>query len=100
MANLIVCKSCGKEIAKTAKSCPHCGAPNKQTSVLLVVLLGVVIAPIVFGAIFRSNDQKAAPPKPPESASAKAAPLDRIYRTTVQKLNSDYETNEVAADEK
>lgn len=24
------CKSCGQEIAKSAKSCPHCGAKNKK----------------------------------------------------------------------
>ena len=26
MSKLIACKTCGKEIAKSAKSCPHCGA--------------------------------------------------------------------------
>jgi predicted amidophosphoribosyltransferase len=25
------CKTCGKEIAKTAVSCPHCGAKYKNT---------------------------------------------------------------------
>ena len=25
-----VCKTCGGEIAKSAKACPHCGAPHKQ----------------------------------------------------------------------
>lgn len=24
------CKVCGGKIAKTAKACPHCGAPNKK----------------------------------------------------------------------
>lgn len=27
---LISCKSCGEEIAKKAKKCPHCGAKNKK----------------------------------------------------------------------
>lgn len=30
MAKLIQCKSCGEQIAKSAKSCPHCGAKNKK----------------------------------------------------------------------
>jgi len=24
------CKACGEEIAKAAKTCPHCGSKNKQ----------------------------------------------------------------------
>lgn len=31
MANkMITCKACGKEIATSAKNCPHCGAKNKK----------------------------------------------------------------------
>lgn len=30
MPKLIQCKSCGEQIAKSAKSCPHCGAKNKR----------------------------------------------------------------------
>lgn len=30
MPKLIQCKSCGEQIAKSAKSCPHCGAKNKK----------------------------------------------------------------------
>ena len=26
----IKCKTCGGEMAKNAKYCPHCGAPNKK----------------------------------------------------------------------
>jgi len=29
---LIKCYECGAQISKTAKSCPHCGAPKKKTS--------------------------------------------------------------------
>lgn len=28
--NMIECNTCGKEIAKKAKTCPHCGAKNKS----------------------------------------------------------------------
>lgn len=30
MAKMTNCKSCGKEIAASAKTCPHCGAKNKK----------------------------------------------------------------------
>ncbi|WP_236885879.1 zinc-ribbon domain-containing protein [Clostridioides difficile] len=31
MSKMIQCKSCSKEIASNAKSCPNCGAKNKKT---------------------------------------------------------------------
>lgn len=50
MAKMITCKTCGKELADTAKSCPHCGAKNRKPIFkkwwfwLLVVVLVVAIA--------------------------------------------------------
>ena len=43
------CRSCGAEIAKSAVTCPHCGARNKRKHVLLWVVLGV-LALIIIGA--------------------------------------------------
>lgn len=51
MANgkMTTCKTCGAEIAKSAKICPHCGAKNKQPIfkrwwfwVLVIVLLVMI----------------------------------------------------------
>lgn len=46
-SKMIVCKTCGAEIAKSAKSCPHCGAKNKKPVfkrwwfwVIVIALLG------------------------------------------------------------
>ncbi len=44
------CRSCGAEIAKSAVTCPHCGARNKRKHVLLWVVLGVLALIIGFGA--------------------------------------------------
>jgi len=44
---LIQCKECGKEISRSAESCPHCGTPGKRSHPVLVVLL--VLFLIVFG---------------------------------------------------
>lgn len=47
---MINCKVCGKEIAKSAKVCPHCGAKNKKPIYkrIWVWLLGVII---IFGGL-------------------------------------------------
>lgn len=44
------CKICGKEIAKSAKVCPHCGAKNKKPIYkrIWVWILGVII---IFGGL-------------------------------------------------
>lgn len=43
------CKACKNQIAKTAKTCPSCGAPNKKTS-RAVKLAFIMVALAVFGA--------------------------------------------------
>ncbi|MDR1176025.1 MAG: zinc ribbon domain-containing protein [Treponema sp.] len=53
---LINCKACGREIAKSAKICPHCGKKNKQP-VLKVVLISaaVIIALSIIGNMSKTN---------------------------------------------
>lgn len=38
-----VCKACGKEIARDAKTCPHCGAKNKKGFPVLLGILAVIV---------------------------------------------------------
>lgn len=49
MAKMVTCKTCGKQIAKTAKVCPHCGAKQHQVVLSICVLIVVVT---VFACIF------------------------------------------------
>ena len=49
MGKLIKCKTCGAEIAKSAKVCPHCGAKNKCSHPILAVVL------IIFGILLLAN---------------------------------------------
>lgn len=50
MEKMVTCKSCGKEMAKSAKACPECGAKNKKPIFkkwwfwALVVIVIVIIA--------------------------------------------------------
>lgn len=43
------CKSCGKEVAKSAKKCPHCGARLGMATWLKVIIVLVVLG--VIGAV-------------------------------------------------
>ena len=59
MSKLIKCKTCGGEIAKTAKTCPHCGAKNKYQSPAqalgcLIVLVFILAG---FGAFSDKKDE-------------------------------------------
>ncbi|BCL02934.1 NINE protein [Escherichia coli] len=47
MSGMVFCRGCGKELHSTAKTCPHCGAPqsiqgskNKVIAALLALFLG------------------------------------------------------------
>ncbi len=49
--NLIPCKSCGKEVAKNAKSCPNCGQSLRMGSLgKLGVFIAIVAVAIYFAA--------------------------------------------------
>ena len=46
----IHCKACGGEMAKSAKTCPHCGAKNKKMPIWLIALVVVLFIAIVGSA--------------------------------------------------
>lgn len=52
---MVPCRSCGEQIAKSAKVCPHCGAKNKKNTVLWVIVVILVIGFIV-GAFGGGSD--------------------------------------------
>lgn len=51
------CKVCGAEIAKNAKTCPHCGAKNKSHTALIVVLIVIALI-VIIGSIGNSSEPK------------------------------------------
>lgn len=61
MAKLVKCKTCGEEIAKTAKLCPKCGAKQKKSNQVLsaigVLLLVAMIFVVVFALVGGGDDQ-------------------------------------------
>lgn len=52
-SKLVKCKSCGAEIAKTAKTCPHCGAKQHRgvlkTCIIIILIVIVICAMIANG---------------------------------------------------
>ncbi len=61
------CKACGQEMAKNAKSCPHCGAKNKKPIftkwwfwVIVVMFVAIIAGAGNSGSDNNSNDNNAA----------------------------------------
>lgn len=63
MAKLVRCRTCGKEIAKNAKICPHCGAKRKKPIILYAIL--IIFGLALIGSIF--GGKTADDPKPDAS---------------------------------
>jgi DNA-directed RNA polymerase subunit RPC12/RpoP len=38
---MTTCKECGKEVSDTAKTCPHCGARQRQKTSILIKIIAV-----------------------------------------------------------
>lgn len=72
MSKLIKCKTCGNEIAKSAKVCPHCGAKNNRgCGCSVVVLILVIIVAVGLELINFSSSDKTSP-KPQIKTEKKA----------------------------
>ena len=48
---MTTCKTCGKEMAKNAKVCPHCGAKNKKPIFTRPWFIAIVVIIIIIAAI-------------------------------------------------
>lgn len=88
MAKLMTCKDCGKEISKDAKTCPHCGKPQRKTSGcvwFLLLLLGLML----FGMLAGSGGKNAPAPQPtatqPPAIRPTATPDIRDGRTEAER---------------
>ena len=54
---LAQCKDCGKEISKSAKTCPHCGAIKPYESTGWPIVIGFLILLVVLVAIFSGDSE-------------------------------------------
>lgn len=59
MSNMKLCKVCSKEVAKSAKICPHCGANLKiGIGKKLGICLGIVVVLIIIISISSNSSSK------------------------------------------
>lgn len=62
---MVVCKSCGASIAKSAKACPNCGAKHKKPiykRVWFIVLAAIIVLAIIIGVAGGSGEDNSSDP--------------------------------------
>lgn len=81
---LSTCSACGNEIAKSAKSCPHCGAKNKKPVfkkvwfwVLIFFIIGAVATPT--STTIESNNTVATSPNQTQQTNATISTQASIF---------------------
>lgn len=57
MSKLTTCKSCGKEVAKSAKKCPHCGEKLKM-GFFMKLIIGAAVIGVISAIMAPSKDEK------------------------------------------
>ena len=86
-ANMTVCKSCGTQIAKSAKTCPNCGAKNKKAGKKILIFAVIAVVLIIIFAAAGGKDDAPTPAAAPEQAvqnadSGKKAAEKQTEKTT------------------
>lgn len=76
-SKLTECKSCGKEIAKNAKSCPSCGAKNKKPFYKRVWFIALC-AFIVIGMIGSIGEDTSTQQNVEQSQNSQVAPSQQV----------------------
>ena len=72
MAKLVKCKTCGNDIAKTAKVCPHCGAKNHRSGGCGVIIVALLIL-LAIGYIGKSTGSSTTTAPQPSAKTEKPA---------------------------
>jgi hypothetical protein len=72
MKKLVKCKTCGGQVAKTAKVCPHCGAKQHQGAYAACVVIAL-IAFFACVAILMSGGDGESPTRETQSESSQAS---------------------------
>ena len=55
---LTICKACNQEIAKSAKTCPHCGAKNKKNHPILFGIIALIVLISIISSMGKSDEPK------------------------------------------
>lgn len=83
MAKLVKCKTCGEEIAKSAKVCPKCGAKQKKSNPVVTVFACLLLVVVIFSVLSGGNDD-------PELVESTQSPNVSASATPVPKKTEFY----------
>ena len=106
---LTQCKSCGAEIAKSAKTCPQCGAKNKKPIYKRWWLWALVIVFVIGLVPGGEGDQveASAPPASEQTAKTPAKPVEpapepviEYAAYTADEMMADLKANAMKAEQK
>src|SRR6476659_3123546 len=96
--NIKPCKACGKEVSKSAKTCPHCGQKLKMG---LLAKLGIGFAGIVvIGLLLPKAEQAANKSADQAQNEIVANETDALPTYSAMEIGKAYDANTVAADAK
>lgn len=105
MAKLVRCKTCGAEIAKSAKTCPHCGARQHTAALSLCAVIIVLTIFACVGILSGPEDDSTKDTDSPSSVQIKENqiankdPEDEMpIELSAHDLWVAYDENEVNAD--
>lgn len=88
--SLVDCKACGTQIARSAKSCPKCGAPRKSIGAGKVILVAFIV--LVVASASSAKQKREEQHREVQTGAA----LD----VSAAELFKDYAANEVSADDR
>lgn len=92
---IVQCKTCGQEVAKSAKTCPHCGAKNKKGG----IVLPIVVVLLILGIVGSTGDSEEPAPENEVQASAPEQ-VEIVYTPyTVDQMVNDLEDNALKAEQ-
>jgi len=93
------CKVCGMEIAKSAKTCPHCGAKLKKRHPLLIGLAVLIVFSALAGSSGDSDEPKKVENAGTVQSSAAVTPVQNEYQLVkIEEMKSSLESNALKAE--
>lgn len=110
--NMTICKACGAEIAKSAKTCPNCGAKNKKPIYKRpwFIVLAIIVILGIGGAAIGGGGDDTATNEPASSSDVSSDTADdtkakeekkiEYEDVSADQLSEDLESNAAAAKDK
>jgi len=92
LKGMIKCHTCGAAIAKSARTCPQCGAPPKRSArglLAFLIFAGLIAAVVVVSQ--QSSEEK-------QQRRDEVRTTVSVVDVTADQLHKDYNANEVGAD--